>query len=109
MKGKTFVENGKTKETGYSYTFTDDGTVCYYKNPNAGLFETKEATYTYAPSKDKGTSGKYVYAVYSGYYVDLTDGNDGRKDAVVRMERTKAASDYWAADMVREATLVESE
>lgn len=106
VKGKTFVEDGKTVETGYSYTFSADGTICTYKNPNANIFQTKSATYNYEPNNDKGTSGKYVYAVYGGFFVDLCDGNDGRKDSVFRMENTKAASDYWAADMEWEAILL---
>lgn len=65
VKGKTFVEKGKTEETGYSYTFTDDGTVCYYKNPNAGWFETKEATYTYIGA-EKRESLYEISAAYNG-------------------------------------------
>lgn len=107
VKGKTYVEAGKTKETGYSYTFSADGKTCYYKNPNASLFQTKEATYEYEPDNDKGVSGAYIYAVYGGYFVDLTKGKDGKPDSVFRMENTKAASDYWAADMEWEAILQE--
>ncbi len=106
VKGKTYVQAGKTKDNGYSYTFSADGTICTYKNPNANIFQTKSATYNYEPNNDKGTSGKYVYAVYGGFFVDLCDGNDGRKDSVFRMENTKAASDYWAADMEWEAILL---
>ena len=107
VKGKTYVEADKTKETGYSYTFSADGKTCYYKNPNAGLFQTKEATYEYEPDNDKGVSGAYIYAVYGGYFVDLTKGKDGKPDSVFRMENTNAASDYWAADMEWEAILQE--
>ena len=107
MKGKTYVEAGKTKETGYSYTFSADGKTCYYKNPNAGWLQTKEATYKYEPDNKKGVSGAYIYAVYGGYFVDLTKGKDGKPDSVFRMENTKAAPDYWAADMTSEAILQE--
>ena len=110
VKGKTYRKYAANGKLETEYKFSADGTQLDLIYTTAfSSWGGMRATYTYAPSKDKGTSGKYVYAVYGSYYVDLTDGNDGRKDAVVRMENTAAASDYWAADMEYEATLVESE
>lgn len=100
VRGKTYVQANKSIENGYSYSFDETGRVCTYKNPNAGLLQTREASYMYQQNKDQGVSGEYVYAVYGSYFVDLTKG-----DSVLRMENTTAASDYWAADMEWEAIL----
>ena len=108
VKGKTYRKYASTGELETEYKFSADGTQLDLIYTTAvSSWGGNKGTYTYAPDKDKGSKGNYVYAVYGNYYVDLTDGNNGEKDAVVRMENTTAASDYWAADMEYEAYLVD--
>lgn len=109
VKGKTYRKYASGNQLETEYKFSVDGKtldLTYTGTLAWDSYGGKKATYTYNPDKEKGTSDKYTYAVYDNYYVDLTDGTDGKKDAVIRMETTRAASNYWAAVMGYEATLV---
>lgn len=66
VKGKTYVEAGKSKDAGYSYTFSPDGRTCTYKNPSAGFLEVGEASYTYYDAEKRDDSG--ISAAYNGPY-----------------------------------------
>lgn len=109
VKGKTYRKYASGEQLETEYKFSADGKTLYLTYTGTMAWDSwggKKATYTYNPDKEKGTSGKYTYAVYGNYYVDLTDSSDGKKDAVIRMETTTAASNYWATVMGYEATLV---
>ncbi|MDY4674821.1 MAG: hypothetical protein SO369_07475 [Treponema sp.] len=109
VKGKTYQKYASGGQLETEYKFSADGKTLYLTYTGTMAWDSwggKKATYTYNPDKEKGTSGKYTYAVYGNYYVDLTDSSDGKKDAVIRMETTTAASNYWATVMGYEATLV---
>lgn len=74
VKGVTFMDGRK------SYTFSDDGKILKYKNPDAGIFETKEATYEFTKPRD----GYNNCGIYGNWGIML-DPVDSVEDNLLRM------------------------